>query len=82
MTTSQGEVEIDVPRDRKSEFEPKAISAFEKRDSRLEQQIIGMYARGMSVRDIQSQLEEYYGVEMSPALISKITDNLLEGIHA
>lgn len=80
LNTSQGDVEIDIPRDRKSEFEPKAVEAFQGRDKSFEKKIIGMYSRGMSVRDIQSQLEDFYGVDVSPALISKITDSVLEGV--
>ncbi len=80
LNTSQGDVEIEIPRDRKSEFEPKVVEAFQSRDEVFEKKIIGMYSRGMSVRDIQSQLEDFYGVEVSPALISKITDSVLEGV--
>ena len=80
LKTSQGEVDIEIPRDRKGEFEPQAVELFESRDRGFEDKIIGMYSRGMSVRDIQSQLEDFYGVAVSPALISKITDSVLDGI--
>lgn len=80
LKTSSGDVEIDVPRDRNSEFEPQIVKPYEKVDRTLEEQITGMYARGMSTRDIQSQLESFYGVDVSPSLISKITDNVLDGI--
>lgn len=80
LKTSSGDVEIEIPRDRDGSFEPQLVMPYEKTDTTLEDQITGMYARGMSVRDIQSQLESFYGVEVSPALISKITDKVLEGI--
>jgi transposase-like protein len=80
LKTSTGSVEIEVPRDRDGSFEPQIIKPYEKIDRALEDQITGMYARGMSTRDIQSQLENFYGVEVSPTLISKITDKVLDGI--
>lgn len=80
LKTSAGDIEIDVPRDRDGSFEPQIVKPYEKKDTTLEDQITGMYARGMSVRDIQSQLESFYGVDVSPTLISKITDKVLEGI--
>lgn len=80
LKTSAGDVEIEVPRDRDGSFEPQIVKTYEKKDTTLEDQITGMYARGMSVRDIQSQLESFYGVDVSPTLISKITDKVLEGI--
>lgn len=81
LRTSSGDVEIEIPRDRQGTFEPQFVKPYERTDTTLESQITGMYARGMSVRDIQSQLESFYGVDVSPALISKVTDKVLEGIH-
>ena len=81
LKTSAGDVEIEIPRDRDGSFEPQIVKSYERTDTTLEDQITGMYARGMSVRDIQSQLESFYGVDVSPALISKITDKVLEGIN-
>jgi len=80
LKTSQGPVEIAVPRDRDGSFEPQLIAKHQRTDPDFEKQITGMYARGMSTRDIQSQLEEFYGTDVSPALISKITDKLLDGV--
>ena len=80
LKTASGNVEIEIPRDRDGTLEPQIVKPYEKTDQALEAQITGMYARGMSTRDIQSQLESFYGVEVSPALISKITDHVLEGI--
>jgi len=81
LKTSQGTVEIEVPRDREGTFEPKAVAKRQSFDPDLERRVVSMYARGMSVRDIQQQLEEFYGTDVSPALISKITDKVLEGAH-
>lgn len=81
IKTSSGEVELEVPRDRKGSFEPQFIQKHQSFDPDLESRITGMYARGMTTRDIQSQLEEFYGTTVSAALISKVTDKILEGIH-
>jgi putative transposase len=80
LKTSDGEVEIAVPRDRDGTFEPKIIEKYQTIDPDLERRITGMYARGMSTRDIQSQLEEFYGTDVSPMFISRVTDKLLEGV--
>jgi len=80
MKTSSGEVEIDVPRDRKGTFEPQFVKTHQSFDPDLEKRVTSMYARGMSTRDISQQLAEFYGVEVSAPLISKITDKVLEGI--
>lgn len=79
LQTSSGAVSVDIPRDREGSFEPKLLARHQSFDPLLEKQITGMYTRGMTVRDIQSQLEEFYGTEVSPALISKITDHVLDG---
>lgn len=77
LTSEYGEVEITVPRDRKAEFEPEIIKKHQTNTTGIEGQIIAMYARGVSTRDIQSHLQELYGLEVSPTLISNITDKLL-----
>lgn len=79
IKTSAGQVEIDVPRDREGSFEPKFIAKYQTFDPDLEQKVTGMYARGMSTRDISDQLKEFYGTEVSASLISKITDKVLDG---
>lgn len=76
MRTSSGDVEIQVPRDRNGEYEPKIIKKYGANTNELEEKIIGMYARGMSQRDIAEQLRELYGVEVSAETISKITDKI------
>jgi putative transposase len=76
-----GSVEIEVPRDRNGSYEPKIIRKHERRFSGFDQKILSMYARGMTTRDIQSHLEEIYGVEVSPALISEVTDAVMEEVR-
>ena len=80
LKTSSGSVDINVPRDREGSFEPKFIAKNQSFDPDLEARVTSMYARGMSTRDIQSQLAEFYGTSVSPALISKITDKVLDGV--
>lgn len=72
-----GEIDLTVPRDRNGEFEPVVVKKHQKDVSGIEDQIISMYAKGMTVRDIQEHLSSIYGIEASPALISNITDKLL-----
>lgn len=78
VSSSFGEVGLDIPRDRKSQFEPKVVKKYETVCSELDKKIIGLYACGMSVRDIQSEMEELYGIDVSPSMISKITDKVVE----
>lgn len=80
LKSEDGEMEIAVPRDRNGTFEPKVISKYQTRWNGLDEKIIALYARGMTVRDIQSQLQEMYGVEISPGLISEVTDEVLEEV--
>lgn len=68
-----GSMEISMPRDRHSSFEPLLVPKWQKRLPGFEQKIIAMYARGLSVRDIQAMLEEQYRIEVSPAFISTVT---------
>lgn len=77
-----GAVEIEVPRDRNGTFEPKLIAKHERRFSGFDSKILSMYARGMTTRDIQAHVEEIYGVEVSPALISQVTDAVMEEVTA
>lgn len=78
ISSSFGEVGLDVPRDRESQFEPKVVKKYETVCNELDKKIIGLYACGMSVRDIQSEMEELYGIDVSPSMISKITDKVVE----
>jgi putative transposase len=75
-----GSMEIAVPRDRNSTFEPVIIPKGETRFTGFDDKIISMYARGMTTRDIQGHLQELYGVEVSPTLISQVTDAVTEEI--
>ena len=72
-----GEVDIAIPRDREGDFEPKAIKKYQNDISGIEDKVLGMYAKGMSTRDIAAHLEELYGMEASPTLISKITEKIM-----
>lgn len=77
-----GETTIRVPRDRAGSFEPQIVKKHQRRLAGFDDKIIAMYARGMSVRDIQAQLEELYGVGASPDLISQVTDSVLDEVKA
>jgi putative transposase len=76
-----GEIDITVPRDRNASFEPKIVPKGETRFTGFDDKILSMYARGMTTRDIQSHLEELYGVDVSPTLISNVTDAVLEEVR-
>lgn len=78
VRTSAGETTIQVPRDRNGEYEPQVVKKRVANTNELEDKIIAMYAKGMSVRDIQETLKELYGVEVSPATLSAITDKVWE----
>lgn len=80
ITSDYGELEIQVPRDRNSTFKPQIVSKHERRFTGFDDKIISMYSRGMTVRDIQNHLEEIYGVEVSPDLISSVSKSVLEDI--
>ena len=72
-----GEIEIEVPRDRAGEFEPKIVPKHQRRFEGFDDKILSMYARGMSTREIQGHLEEIYGVEVSATLISRLLSIML-----
>jgi putative transposase len=78
----RGQVQIDVPRDRTSEFEPQLVKKGQTRFDGLDEKIISLYARGMTQREIQGHLEEIYVVEVSPSLISTVTDAVLDEVRA
>jgi len=77
-----GEVEIAVPRDREGSFEPQIVPKHERRFDGFDDKIISMYARGMTTREIQGHLQEIYGVEVSPTLISEVTDAVQAEVRA
>ncbi|SKC84088.1 Transposase and inactivated derivatives, partial [Maledivibacter halophilus] len=70
-----------VPRDRNGEFEPKIIEKYERTTNRIEDQIIAMYAKGMSTRDIEDHMKDIYGIDVSPTMVSKITDKIIPKIQ-
>src|ERR1700756_2312893 len=77
-----GEVDIEVPRDRQGDFEPKIVPKHERRFEGFDDKILSMYARGMTTREIQGHLHEIYGVEVSPTLVSEVTDAVIEEVKA
>jgi putative transposase len=76
-----GEIEIATPRDREATFEPRIIGKGQTRMAGLDSKILSLYARGMTTREIQGHLEEIYGVEVSPTLISNVTDAVLDEVR-
>lgn len=81
VLTEDGAIEIDVPRDRNGSFEPQIVPKGETRLDGFDDKIISMYGRGMTVREIQGHLRELYGVEVSPDLISRVTDAVLDEVR-
>ena len=77
-----GELTIEVPRDRNGDFEPRLIAKHQTRFEGFDQQIVSMYARGMSAREIQAHLQEIYGVEVSAGLISEVTNEVMDEVKA
>ena len=80
LKTRFGDVKIDIPRDRNAEFEPQIIKKYGKTSNQIEDQIIAMYAKGMSTRDIEDQMRDIYGIEISASMVSIITDKILPTI--
>jgi putative transposase len=81
VKSDSGEMELAVPRDRNGDFEPQLIKKGQRRFDGFDDKIISMYARGMTVRDIQGHLKELYAVQVSPDLISRVTDAVLEEVR-
>lgn len=75
-----GEIDLDIPRDRKGEFEPQIIPKYKRDISGIEDKIISLYARGMTTRDIHEQIKDIYGIEVSAEMVSKITDKIIPEI--
>lgn len=82
VRTGQGPIEVEVPRDRDGSFEPQLIAKHQRQFDGFDDKILSMYARGMSTREIRDHLEEIYGVEVSPDLISRVTDGVIEELTA
>lgn len=82
VDTGSERVVLDIPRDRQGRFDPVLIGKYQRRFPGFDEKIVAMYARGMSTRDIQAHIEEIYGVEVSPSLVSAVTDAVLEEAKA
>lgn len=80
MLTGTSKVTLDIPRDRDGSFDPKLIAKYQRRFPDFDDKVISMYARGMSVREIRMHLEELYGIDVSPDLISAVTNAVLEEV--
>src|SRR3974377_536872 len=81
VLTDDGEIEIAVPRDRAGTFEPQLIPKGQTRFEGFDDRILSLYARGMTVREIQGHLTELYGIDVSPDLISRVTDVVLDEVR-
>jgi transposase-like protein len=81
VLTPGGELELDIPRDRQATFEPQLVAKYQRRLPGFDDHVISMYARGMSVREIQGHLQQLYGLNVSPDLVSTITDEVLSEVE-
>ena len=81
VLAGDGHVEVTIPRDREARFDPVLIGKYQRRLPDFDDKVISMYARGMSTREIQGHLKELYGVEVSPDLISRVTDAVLDEVR-
>ena len=77
LRSSFGDVDLDIPRDRKSEFEPQIVKKYETVCNELDKKIISLYAKGMTTSDIQAEIEDLYVITISPSMVSKITDKVI-----
>ena len=82
LRTRHGEIAVQVPRDREGTFEPQIIPKHQRHFDGFDDQILALYARGSSVRDIRAYLQELYGVEVSPDLISRVTEAVVDELKA
>ena len=82
LVTDNGVIELNVPRDRNGDFEPIIVKKKQSRIAGLDQKIISLYAKGMSLSDIKTQIQELYDTDISESLISKITDGVAEEVKA
>jgi transposase-like protein len=82
VQSDAGQFEIEVPRDREGSFEPQLVRKRQRRLDGFDDKVLALYARGLSTREIQAQLEELYGVEVSPTLISNVTDAVHDEVRA
>ena len=78
MHTSYGDMELEIPRDRKGEYEPQIVKKYQNTLTQdMEEKIISMYAKGMTMGDIESHMQDLYGIDISDSTISRITDKIL-----
>jgi putative transposase len=82
VITDSGKLALEIPRDRQASFDPQLIAKYQRRFPGFDDKVISMYARGMSAREIVGHLRELYGIEVSPDLISAVTDAVLDEISA
>ena len=82
VLTDTGKIDIEAPRDRQGSFDPQLIAKYQRRFAGFDDKIVSMYARGMSTREITGHLRELYGLDVSPDLISTVTDAVLEEVAA
>lgn len=81
VVTNHGSIDIEVPRDRDGDFEPQLIRKRQRRLPGFDEKVIALYARGMTVREIQGHLKELYSAEVSPTLISNVTDSVIDDVR-
>lgn len=82
VLTPEGPMELSIPRDRHGRFDPALIGKYRRRFPGFDDKIIALYARGMSTRDIQGHVRELYGIEVSPDLVSAVTDSVIDEVTA
>ncbi len=82
VTGESGDLEIGIPRDRNGEFEPQLVKKGQRRLPGFDEKVIALYARGMTTREIQGHLKDLYGVEISPTLVTNITDSVMADVKA
>jgi transposase-like protein len=78
LRSSFGDVDLDIPRDRNAEFEPQIIKKYETVCTELDKKVISLYAKGMTTSDIQTEIEDLYGITISPSMVSRITDKVMD----
>src|SRR5580704_17611504 len=82
VLTDSGRLELAIPRDRQGRFDPVLIGKYRRRFPGFDDKIIALYARGMSTRDIQAHVREIYGLDISPDLVSAVTDSVIDEVTA
>src|SRR6195952_1149066 len=82
VLTGSGSLELSIPRDRQSSFDPQLLAKYQRRFPGFDEKIVSMYARGMSTREIVGHVQELYGIDVSPDLISVVTDAVLDEVAA